>query len=53
MSKYPYTLPDLRKGSVLISLDGRLSVTIIPDEEQENDKETDDDRGFSCKIEHR
>ena len=53
MSKSPYALPDLRKGSVLISLDGRLAVTILPDEEQENDKETDDDQGFLCKIEHR
>ena len=53
MSKSPYTLPNLRKGSVLISLDGRLAVTILPDEEQENDKESDDDQGFLCKIEHR
>lgn len=53
MSKSPYTLPDLRKGSVLISLDGRLAVTILPDEEQENDKEADDDLGFLCEIEHR
>ena len=35
MSESPYTLPDLRKGSVLISLDGRLAVTILPDKEKD------------------
>lgn len=53
MSKSPYTLPDLRKGSVFVSLDRSIIAKILPDEEHENDKESDDDRGFLCKIAHR
>ncbi len=55
MNKTPYTLLDMRKDSVLVSLDERFVATILPDEENENenDKESDEEQGFLCKIAYR
>lgn len=50
MSKSPYTLPDLHKGSVFVSLDRKLVAKILPDEEQENDKEDNREGTFLCRI---
>lgn len=50
MSKSPYTLPDLRRGSVFVSLDRSLVVKILPDGEHENDKEDNGEGTFLCRI---